>query len=456
VDYPPNSNPRGSDESGIALFMVIAAMTILSILVTEFTYVTQVNQRMAYDALDQVKAQYLAKAGFKFSLLRLKAYQQVSALAGGGTGGAGGAAGGGAGMVPKGLLEKIWSFPFFYPLPTDLPGMSINDKDMIQKFQKNSSLEGKFSAIIESESSRFNINQILSGFVAPAPSASPSPSPSTSPSPSPTTSPSASPTFNPEAARESLGQYLTNILEAKFLSDEDFAANHRDLRVEELVDSIAAYADPTYQKKFNIGREKVPFKKAPFYTLSELRNILEIDDELYELFSPGLTVSVTPGININQMKETTLKALVPGINDEEVADFFKFRDSETEDNAFKTPEDFFTYLQRNIAIFRNDEAEVRRYREGLERRGMRIVTNETNFRIVVRAQVGQATRVLEAQVTLLDPRQNPNAPGAPATTPNPQPNLPPGAAPPISGPGPTDSSLARPSSGFRVTFMRIY
>ena len=46
--------PDGRDKSGIALFMVIAAMSILSILVTEFTYISQINQKIAFDALDQV------------------------------------------------------------------------------------------------------------------------------------------------------------------------------------------------------------------------------------------------------------------------------------------------------------------------------------------------------------------------------------------------------------------
>ncbi len=445
MDYKQSSK---ADETGIALFMVIAAMTILSILVTEFTYVTQVNSRMAFDALDQVKAQSLAKAGFKISLLRLKAYQKVSAMAG-----SGGAAA--SSMVPKGLLEKIWSFPFFYPLPSGMPGMSMNDKDMIDKFQKDSALEGKFSAIIESESSRYNLNQILSPFAAPVPTPSPSPTASGTPSgnASPSPTPTPAPTFDPAAARDSLSTYLTGILQAKFESDEDFAGAHRDLRVEELVDSIAAYADPAYQKRFNIGREKVPFKKAPFFTLAELRNILEIDDDLYDLFAPGLTTSLTPGINVNQMKEMTLRALVPGITKEEVDDFFKFRDSETEDNAFKTPDDFFTYLQRNISVFRNDEAEVKRYRDGLNARGVRIVTSESNFRIVVRAQVGQATRVLEAMVTLLDPAAA--APGAPGAPPPPAPL--PGAPPPISGPGaPPGTPTGAPPSGFKVTFMRIY
>src|SRR4051812_9020825 len=78
----------GRDQSGIALFMVIAAITVLAILVTEFTYVAQVNQQMAFDGVNQIKAHYLAKTGLKLSLLRLKAYQHVKEALGQAGGGA--------------------------------------------------------------------------------------------------------------------------------------------------------------------------------------------------------------------------------------------------------------------------------------------------------------------------------------------------------------------------------
>jgi type II secretory pathway component PulK len=185
--------------------------------------------------------------------------------------------------------------------------------------------------------------------------------------------------------------------------------------------------------------------------VSELRFLLEMDDTLYDLFAPALTVSLTPGINVNQMKEPTLRALLPGATAEEITKFFEFRDSELQDNSFRSADDFFKYLQQGFAFFRNDESEVRRYRENLDRRGVRIVTDETNFRITIRAEVGKATRVLEADVTLQDRRsatQNPNTPGLPAP-PAPPPGTP--GVPPISGPGPNQNP-----SGFKVTFMRIY
>ncbi|MGK5090220.1 hypothetical protein WDW86_21945, partial [Bdellovibrionota bacterium FG-2] len=132
------------DSSGIALFMVMGAISLLSMLVTEFTYVAQISQKMAFDSLDQVKVHYIAKSGFKLSLLRLRAYQQVKGYLGKMDKAAAGAAG-----VPKGLIDKIWSFPFIYPIPTNLPGLLPKEKEEIEKFQKESDLNGRYSALIE-------------------------------------------------------------------------------------------------------------------------------------------------------------------------------------------------------------------------------------------------------------------------------------------------------------------
>ncbi len=72
--------------------MVIAAISVLSILVTEFTYVAQINQKLAFDGLDQLKAHYLAKSGLKLSLLRLRPTRTSKTYANGMVKAAGGGA----------------------------------------------------------------------------------------------------------------------------------------------------------------------------------------------------------------------------------------------------------------------------------------------------------------------------------------------------------------------------
>ncbi len=423
-------------ESGIALFMVVASMTILALIVTEFTYIAQVNSRMAFDSLDQVKAHYLAKSGLKLSLIRIRAYQNLKALAKS----AGGEAG--SSMIPKGLLEKIWSFPFFYPIPLDVPGLAPSEKDQIQEFTKNAAIDGRFSALIESESSKYNLNSILAPFAvaaSPTPTGTATP-PGTVTGPGTagpgTASPTPLPSFNPVEAQKSLAGYITQILNNRMEADEDFSAEYRDLKVDEFVDNLISWADATHERRSAPNSSFQP-KGGPFYSLSELRMIDPMDDGLYEVLAPHFTVSAVPGLNVNTVKDTTLKAYFPQMTDEEVKEFFKFRDSTEQDNSFKNEDAFYTYIKSNVAAFRGSDREIEALKEEFKRRNIRIVTEETHFRVTVQATVNQATRLLQADVMVVPPK-------TPASTPQ------------GSGIPPQEQVAAPPTdSGLRITSMRI-
>jgi type II secretory pathway component PulK len=451
---PKPGEPR-QPESGVALFMVIASLSILSILVTEFAYIASMNQTVAFDGLDQLKAHYLAKSGLKLSLLRLKAYQQVKGAIGALGGGGSGA--GGAGAIPKQVLDKIWSFPFFYPIPSDLPGMSIAQKDALSKFEKSSNLQGKFSAIIDSESAKFNLNSIFARFSAPSPtpSASPGAPPPPPPPPGqrpdqPNPTPSAQ-AFSPEQARDSLREYFAQIMNNKIENDQEFADEYRDWKLEDFLDNLFAWTDRTYERKTTVPNDVMTFKGAPFNSVNELRMIPGMDDKLFDLFSPALTASATPGININTMQAPTLRALVPGIKPEEVDEFFKFRDDDTVDNTFKSPDDFFAYLPKGVESFSRGSNSVEKLKGELNKRGIRLVIDESEFKITVKATVNQSTRTFEAWVTLIDSSKGKTgAGGNPGQGQNQPPN------PNQGQPTPTDLGTAsRPDPGLRITFMRV-
>ncbi len=443
----PPMNESG-ESSGIALFLVIAAMTMLAVLVTEFTYVAQVNSRLAYDGLDQIRAHYVAKSALKISLLRLKAYKSAKGMMGQG-GGAGAAVGAAMGITP-GMLDKIWSFPFIYPFP-ELPGMTMTQKDSLKKFQKESGLPGKFTANIDSESSKYNLNSLLQAYVPAQPTPSPSPS-SNSPNPTPTPSPSASAGPDPKAQQESFGQFLSDIMKNRFETDQDFAVEYRDFRIEELVDNIIAWVDRTYQARPTGAAIDYKPKKAPFYSLSELHMIPKMDDKLYDLFSPNLTVLPTSGINVNKVNKVTLMALVTGMTKDEADLFFKFRDATDQDNLFKETENFFKYLQQNVASFHNSSSEINTYKENLKKRGIVFIVEETSFKVTVQAQVGNATRLIEAWVNF-EESANPN----PGSGGNPQPGTNPT---PVPTPTPVTSNTnplepKKNSPGLKITYMRM-
>lgn len=432
----PVSNRK--NQSGVALFIVLAAMSILSILVTEFVYVGQVNKRIAYEGLDQLKAYYLGKSAVKISLLRLKAYQIIKDFM----------KSNGVDSVPATIIDKVWSFPLIYPIPSDIPGLGISQKESIEKFTKESNLEGSFSAIIESESSKYNLNSILQSYAYAIPSPSPSPTAGgggggggdTNPNEPPPPTPSPTPTFNVDVARQSLQDYLAQLIYTKFRDDRDFADLYRDLRVEDLMDSIINWADNSYDSR-KPRRDDIEPKKAPFFSLSELRMLPEVDDALYDLLSGALTTSLTPGIHINSMRAETLSAIVPQLTKEEVAEFFKFRDSTERDNTFKKVDDFYAWLQDNSGAFRGNESAINDLKKSLEKRNIQLVTEEKTFRITVTARVGGSSRIIQLWVEFQD-----NDPKAPQSTPSSSGTLP-------IGP---DGIVMRGQTGLKVTFMRVF
>jgi hypothetical protein len=153
------------------------------------------------------------------------------------------------------------------------------------------------------------------------------------------------------------------------------------------------------------------------------------------------------------MQDPVLRALVPGITDQESKEFFEFRDSPDQDNLFKDEEDFFRYLTNNIGRFRGDSADVKRFREGLRRRGIRIVIDESAFKIIVNASVGRARRTLEAWVTLTGARGDGTGAGRPAGGPNAIPGLEQLNAGGLGIPSATPNS--KPDVGLKITFMRV-
>jgi general secretion pathway protein K len=439
VDWlPALKKPPAPEQSGIALFMVIGAISVLSILGIELAYVAQVNQKLAYDGMDQLKAHYLAKTGLKLSLLRLKAYDHVKKYVDGMVKASGGGAAAKS-MVPQGLLDKVWEAPFIYPIPAGLPGMTPADKERIEVYQKASALEGKFSAMITSESSRFNLNSILRGYAAPEPSPSVSPSPN----PNPSATPSAAPSFDPEIARNTLRTFLKQLLEARMEEDQSFADAYRDPHLlDDLMDKIVAWADPSYEPKSNGG--DIRYKKGPFYSVSELRMIPGMDDDLYDLFAPHLTVARTPGINVNSISESMLKGLFPLGTKEEIEQFFKDRDSEETDGKFKSEDDFYKYIQSKFQAYGRGPAFDELKKQFTDGK-VRFITEEDEFKITVRAQVNQSSRMIEAWVTL-----NPKSSKSPATGPSSVPLQP--TTVNLSGDG---AAAPPPDPGVKIHFMRV-
>ena len=304
------------------------------------------------------------------------------------------------------------------------------------------------------KSNKYNLNSLLATY-AVGPSPGPSTAPSTSPSNTPPAggslgsgnTPNGTPSFSPQSARDSLANFLGSIYTQKLESEPDYASYHDDFKLEDFVDQIAGWVDRTYEPTSTGSHNDIIMKKAPFYSPTELHMLPAIDDDLYALFIPQITSRLTSSININTMNEALLRSIATNMSAEEAKAFFVFRDSDEDDNQFKATADFFTYLSKNVAAFKESQA-VTTLQTSLAARNLVLVTDESEFKITIVAQVNQSTKTIEAWVSLGS---------APPPTPGSAAAIKAAAQPPAQIGGVNTAGTALSSDpGLRVTYMRIY
>lgn len=406
------------DRRGVALFIVLTSMATLSIFVSEVTYTAQINQKLAYDRLDQLKSLALAKSGLRLALLRIRAYSEIQKAVGrfGGSDVTNS-------VIPKAMIDKIWAEPITVPFSGDLGGLPNEMKDALTKFRKDSGMEGKLYISIQAQSSKVNLNSTLPAFAALAPQkekdkAGQSQDQGTGSG----STESETPVFDPSQARQALGRQIQESFQRKFEEDEKFRDEYRNFRIEDLVEEILGWGDLAYDSP----REQtstVPFKRAPFYHLTELNYLPSMDDKIFDLLSSQFSAGVASTINVNTIRLDVLRALIPQMTKEEAEKFFEFRDGKGangEDNKFKSSDDFYRYIQEKVKYFTGSQTKVTDIKKAFTQRGIQLVTEEVNFLVHIEATVHQTKRTLEAMVSLLESKSN-ESPSAGGTTPPPPP-----------------------------------
>lgn len=402
---------------GIALFIVLSSLATLTLFIGEITYTSQVNQKLAYDRLDQIKAHALAKSGLRIALLRIRAYVELKKTINQLAGSAGVGVAAANSVVPKSILEKIWSEPLIIPFTGDVSALPLGVRDALLKFRKDSGMEGKLYIKIESQSSKFNLNSLLPS-VAYVPTPTPTPTPgrgsggnndaSATPTPIP---------YSAESSREQLLKQIETTLQSKFEHDEDFRERYRNLNPKDLMEEIIGWANIKFQTQRE-ERSPIPFKLAPYYDISELNYLPTMDDELYKIFSGQFTATQSSGINVNTINDATLKAIIPGITEDELKAFFEYRDiPPPEDHTFKTPDDFFKYLSEHIQVFKANASKVQDLKDSFTQRGIQVLVDEQFFKVRIEATLQQTKRTLEALVSVIPPPST-NSRGRGTNTPN--------------------------------------
>lgn len=339
------------NQKGIALLLAMFTVVIITYLVSEILYETNVEYIVNSTSINRVKAYYAAKSGYELSLLRIKLYKKIQ-----------GQFGSQLGDGQKKMLDMIWQMPFSWPpmVPDEASGV---DKDMIKDKVKESTMDAVYGSTIMDEGSKIDINDL----------GSPS-----------------------KGLREITKKLLMQVFENRFKNDDEWARAHDGLEFEKVINNIADWVDGDLEgssgsdERSNyseIKNEKPYPPNRSFRTIEELRLVPGMSEEIFSMLRDRITVYGTRAINPNYVDQEVLKALDASITNEVIGKIVGRR-NDPDKGPYKDEKDFWGFVN----------SEGGNVSEEVQKSIPLIFSQVTNFRIKSYGEFAGSTREIEAVV----------------------------------------------------------
>ena len=410
-------------EEGVAILMVLSAVTILSFVLAEFTFDSKVNRLRVHNEGDQAMARLSAEAGVKFALSKLRIYQEARNALGKEGGGLGG-------MVSPANIEQVITQPLVLPVPIDEGSMSEIQKQTITEFNETILLPGTLIVSIKSVSAFLNPNSLI---VAPPEEGNPEARDDDNENQD-DENPDSEPRH--QQAQEEFTKMITEFLSRERETNVNYDALYGTLEAERLVGELSfyvnapgRYTDPMAQDFASLyAEDNVVPKHGPLTSLDELYLLRGWNDAIIDLVKNQLTVHSADIISLNNITNTQLQAIFPGITDGQIEDFFNRRDGNEElgipSTAFTSLQDFKNLVVNDLGIVAEETFDERM--ATLEGVGVKPDTAGKLFEVSSTGEVGRARYTIEAIIDLpLAPTEAPPREGEePSSAPSPEGNTP--------------------------------
>lgn len=404
-----------SNQRGVALIMIMTSMIILMAIYGEFTFDSKISRIKAMNILDRSQAKLLAESGLQMAMARLRLYKEAfNKIQGNQTAKA---------AVSPQLLNQLWEVPFMFPIPVTA-NASRAFKDTVEKFQDESLLEGEMKVSVQNISSRLNLNLLRMDMAKTA----------TNPNSGEEDGTQLDQTGNGLANNVSVDQalffLLKRLVEEKRMTDETFADRHPDLNYQEMISNLRYYisdyqslAQDPFAGESEATFQRIPLapKYGPLSSASELYTIPGWDDELIELIQNEFSVYPTAQIDLNKLTANMLRILIPNMNDDEIKNFFLYRDDPENPKFFNTKQDFKNYIVTQARLMSEEDFDARM--KMFEDKGITFSSNPNLFKVVSSGTFNRSVYTLVAYVVLpstADAAPTPGAPAAPTAPTPPQ------------------------------------
>ena len=344
------TKPKKLNQKGVALLMAMFCVMIMAFLAVELNFDTSVEYILSNKEYHRVKAYEAAKAGVELSLLRIQLFKNVTKQYGSQLKG------------QESILQMIWALPFTWP-PSIPQDSSIVDKDQIGSAVGDSFMEARYVAQISSEGSKLDVNDL--------------------------DSPS-------ESLKKATRDQLLRIFEQKMANSEDpWTEKNRNYDYEELINNLEDWVDEDNLSK-NGGDEQSKYPDVedgalvppnrPFLTMDELKMVEGMNEDVFQILLPHITVYGTKGINVNQASKEILMSIDPILQNEETVNAVINRRNDMEKGGpFRDDKDLMSFIGANEQTFNPSGVPL-------------YFGNEYNFRVRVIGEFQNVTREIIAIV----------------------------------------------------------
>lgn len=391
------SNQNLSNEKGIAIIMVMAALALMSILLAEFTFETNLNKIKAYNQIEKDQARMNAEAGLRFALAKLKLYQEgrnyiekTESL---------------KGVVNPSDIESIVTMPFVFPIPANL-GKDLQARTAIQEFSKSSLLQGTMQLTITPVSGFLNPNNMRVTKVKRDENGDPIEEEEQE-----TTDENGKKKLPPQAyIEQKLLETLQKAFDAKREEDDEFDALYGNLEPKMLIKELKYYVnspenfnDPEKSEvELIYSKAEVSPKHAPMTSIDEMYLLEGWNDEIVEMIKDKLATHQVTIIPVNKLTDQQLEIIFPNITDEQKEEFFKYRDGDPETGdppkEFKNVSEFKSVIVNTLGVVTDEEYEERS--KEFDNAGLKIGVAGKLYKVESIGQYNRASYKLTAFVDL--------------------------------------------------------
>jgi hypothetical protein len=395
-----------SSEKGIAILLVMSAIAILTYLLADFTYETKVQKIKAGNQQDRVQARLNAESALNYALAQLKIYREAFNLFEKNEDA--------KKYITADTIQGIFIKPFMYPIPKSAD-LSLIQKSALDDFEKNTLIQGQLMVEIIPITGFLNPNSLRVPLSNDSKKNTEEEEQNANDQKPPTggeeEEKSEESNLPPHLyVEKELIQTLKDAIKEKSEQDETFTDRYPNINPIMLIKELSYYVNDEnafdgpelgeIQGKYN--SKNVTAKHAPMVSLSEMHLLEGWSDELVDLIIDRLSVHQVSIIDLNKMNKFQLKSLFNNLNDEQIKNFFTYRDGDAKENIkaknFKSEEEFKSAVTGPLALVGQTEYD-RRIKE-FAKAGIRLGVAGKLFKVIAQGDYGRASYKIVATIDL--------------------------------------------------------